>query len=140
MGRGSRDVGAVRLLALTPIPETSVRIASPWRAALLCRCPRCGEGRLYAGLLSVRDRCAVCGLDLRGADAGDGAAVGVIFVLSVLVIGAALWVDVAFRPPLWVHAVIWPIVMLPLAVVLMRPAKAALIWSQYRNRPSEMGL
>lgn len=107
---------------------------------MLCRCPRCGQAPLYDGLLSVRARCAACGLDLSAVDSGDGAAVGVIFVLGAIVVGLAFWVDFTFEPPLWVHAVIWPLVTVPLAILLMRPAKAALIWSQYRNRASEMGL
>ncbi len=30
--------------------------------ALKLRCPRCGEGRLFRGLLAMNDGCAVCGL------------------------------------------------------------------------------
>ncbi|HUZ62099.1 MAG TPA: DUF983 domain-containing protein [Acetobacteraceae bacterium] len=108
------------------------------QAALGCRCPRCGEGRLYAGLLTIRERCAVCGLDLRGHDAGDGAVVGVILVLGAIVVGAAFWVEFTFSPPLWVHAVLWPVLTFPLAILMMRPAKAALVAIQYRQRSSEM--
>ena len=60
---------------------------STWRAALGCRCPRCGRGRLFAGLLSVRQACEVCGLDLSAQDAGDGPAVFVIFFLGLIVVG-----------------------------------------------------
>ena len=60
-------------------------------AALKCRCPRCGQGRLFQGLLTVRERCTVCDLDLRRVDTGDGAAVAVIFVLGAFdMIGAYL--------------------------------------------------
>jgi uncharacterized protein (DUF983 family) len=110
------------------------------RAASRCRCPRCGQGRLYAGLLTVRDTCEVCGLDLREHDSGDGPAVGVMFVLSAIVVGAAFWVEFTFNPPLWVHIVLWPLVTIPLAVAMMRPLKAALVAVQYRTRASEMGL
>jgi uncharacterized protein (DUF983 family) len=95
---------------------------------------------LFRNLLEVRDRCEVCGLDLRASDAGDGATVGVILVLGAFVVGAAFWVEFHLSPPLWVHAVLWPVVTVPLAVLLMRPAKAALIALQYRHRSSEMGL
>lgn len=121
---------------MSPLPEEP----SVWQAAIGCRCPRCGRGRLYAGLLTVRDRCEVCGLDLSGADAGDGAAVGVILVLSAVIVGLVFWVELAFSPPLWVHAIVWPIITVPAAIVLMRPSKAALIALQYRNRRREMGL
>ena len=113
---------------------------SLFHIALACRCPRCGQGRLFRNLLEVRDRCEVCGLDLREHDAGDGAAVGVILVLGAIVVILAFWVEFRFSPPLWLHAVLWPVVTIPLAVLLMRPAKAALVALQYRHRATEMGL
>jgi uncharacterized protein (DUF983 family) len=73
-------------------------------------------------------------------DTGDGATVGVILVLGEFVVAMAFWVEFRFEPPLWVHALLWPVVTIPLAVLLMRPAKAALIAQQYRHRSAEMGL
>lgn len=109
------------------------------RLALTCRCPRCGEGPLYRGpLLALRDRCPKCGLDYSGADVGDGTAVPVILVLGSLVVGLAFWVEFTFSPPLWVHAVIWPLVTVPLAILMMRPLKAALVAQQFRTRPDQM--
>jgi uncharacterized protein (DUF983 family) len=29
------------------------------------KCPRCGQGRLFAGYLKVADKCERCGLELR---------------------------------------------------------------------------
>lgn len=109
-------------------------------AALRCRCPRCGQGRLYRGLLDVRARCEHCDLDLSGNDAGDGAAALVILVLGAVIVGLAFWVEFRFSPPLWVHAVVWPLITFPAAVILIRVVKAALIALQYRHRASEMGL
>ena len=82
----------------------------------------------------------MCGLDLRDCDTGDGAIVGVIMVLGAIVVALAFWVEFRFSPPLWVHAVLWPLVTVPLAVAMMRPAKAALVALQFRHRASEMGL
>jgi uncharacterized protein (DUF983 family) len=107
--------------------------------ALACRCPRCGRG-LFRNLLDVRDRCDVCGLDLRRMTRAKGAAVGVILLLGAIVVGLAFWVEFRFAPPLWLHAVLWPVVTVPLAILMMRPAKAALVALQYRHRSSEMGL
>ncbi len=95
---------------------------------------------MFRNLLEVRDSCEVCGLDLRGSDAGDGAVVGVILVLGAIVVGLAFWVEFRFEPPLWLHAILWPAFTIPVAVLLMRPAKAALIGLQYRHRSGEMGL
>lgn len=111
-----------------------------WRAALLCRCPRCGEGKLFYGLLTLRPSCTVCRLDLRGSDSGDGPAVLVIFPLGAVVVGLAFWVEFTFAPPLWVHILLWPVLTVVLAILLMRPTKAAMVALQYRLRASEMGL
>ncbi|MGC8469036.1 MAG: DUF983 domain-containing protein [Acetobacteraceae bacterium] len=111
-----------------------------WKSALLCRCPRCGEGQLFAGLLAVRPVCPRCGLDLRAHDAGDGPAVFVILILGAIIAVLAFWVEFTFSPPFWVHLILWPVVTFLLAVAMLRVAKAALIAQQYRYRRSEMGL
>jgi uncharacterized protein (DUF983 family) len=45
----------------------------------------------------------------------------------------AFWVEFHFSPPLWVHAVLWPIVTVPLALLLIRPMKAAFVAVQFRH-------
>jgi uncharacterized protein (DUF983 family) len=97
------------------------------RAALACRCPRCGEGALFTGLLTVRPSCPVCGLDLSAQDAGDGPAVFVIFFLGVIVVGLAAIVEIKFSPPIWVHLVLWTPLILGGAILMLRPSKAGLI-------------
>jgi uncharacterized protein (DUF983 family) len=103
------------------------------RAALGCRCPRCGEGRLFTGLLTVRAACSFCGLDFSGEDAGDGPAVFVIFFLGLIVVGLAAWVELKFAPPIWVHLLIWTPLILGGAILMLRPLKAGLIALQYRH-------
>lgn len=107
---------------------------TPLAAALLCRCPRCGEGRLFEGLLDVASRCSVCGLDLRAQDAGDGPAVFVIFILGAITVGLAIFVESVFSPPLWVHLMLWTPLILGGSILLLRPLKAGLIAAQYRHR------
>jgi uncharacterized protein (DUF983 family) len=118
------------------VSEYSGLPVSPFLAGLRCRCPRCGKGALYDGVLTIRDRCAVCGLDLKAQDAGDGPAVFVILVLGFFVVGMAAFVELKFEPPLWVHAVLWPGLILAGAIVMLRIFKAVLIALQYRHRGS----
>lgn len=109
----------------------------PVAAGLRGHCPRCGEGRLFSGLLALRPRCGVCGLDYSFADAGDGPAVFVILIIGFVVVGLALWMEVSLNPPLWLHFLLW----IPLTVVLcltaLRLIKGVLITLQYRNRAAE---
>jgi uncharacterized protein (DUF983 family) len=104
------------------------------KSALLGRCPQCGRGHLFSGLLDIHPACSVCGLDLRAHDAGDGPAMAGIFLVGAIAIILALWVDARYEPDLWVHALIWPAVVLLLSLLVMRFAKAMLIGLQWRYR------
>ena len=64
------DATKTRRVALYSVPPvfvmTEPRIwprLSPMSTGLACKCPRCGKGRLFNGLLEVRDTCAHCELD-----------------------------------------------------------------------------
>ena len=109
------------------------------RASLLCRCPRCGGASIFTGVLTVRDTCPACGLNLAAADTGDGAAAFIILIEGAILVALAFWVDFRFNPPLWVHAILWPVLAIPATIAMMRPVKAFLIAQQFRNRPEEMG-
>lgn len=106
-------------------------------AGLCCRCPRCGEGRLFAHFVELAKACDHCGLDYRFADAGDGPAVFVIMVVGFLMVGAALAAEIVYEPPLWVHAVLWGPLALALALGVLRPLKALLIALQYKHKAEE---
>lgn len=110
---------------------------SAFAAGIACRCPRCGRGRLYDGLLSVAETCAECGLDLRSHDAGDGPAVFVILILGALVTGAALWLETVLTPPIWLHMIVWPPVIVVLAIAMLRPMKAILVALHFKNLPHD---
>lgn len=43
----------------------------PVSAGLRGACPRCGQGNLFDGFLSVRSNCNACGLDFSFADSGE---------------------------------------------------------------------
>lgn len=105
----------------------------PVRAGLTCACPRCGQGKLYDGLVKVRPVCRNCGLDNSFADAGDGPAVFVILIIGFVVVGLALWMEVNYNPPLWLHFLLWIPLTIGLSLWLLRVMKALLIALQYRN-------
>ena len=119
--------------------DSSARV-SPFHAGLNCRCPRCGQGALYKSVLDVNETCGVCGLDLKQADSGDGPAVFIILILGALIVPLALLLESVAAPPLWVHAGIWPLVIIAGAVGLLRPAKALLIALQFKHKAADTGL
>ena len=109
------------------------------RAGLLCRCPNCGKGRLFSGFLKVVDTCAVCGFDFTRLNTGDGAAIFVMQIAGGIVVFTALFVEIAWSPPMWVHLVIFLPLVLILSLGLMRPGKGAMIALQVRNRAGQAG-
>ncbi|SHL46043.1 DUF983 domain-containing protein [Roseibium suaedae] len=110
---------------------------NPVSSGLSGHCPRCGEGRLFKGYLTVRPNCSNCGLDFSFADSGDGPAAFIIMLVGFVVVGLALAVELTYQPPIWVHMLLW----LPLTVILgagiMRPLKGLLIALQYRHNAEE---
>lgn len=110
---------------------------SPYATGLAGRCPRCGEGRLFDGFVSVAPRCEHCGLDLAFADAGDGPAVFVTLFAGVLVLGLALWVELAYEPPFWVHLVVFAPLTLIVCLGILRPLKGLLVALQYHNKAEQ---
>src|SRR5260370_20809819 len=71
------------------------------------RCPRCGNGKLFQGFLTLAPRCERCGLDYSFADSGDGPAIFVILFAGFIVAGGALLGEVQYAPPHSVPALLW---------------------------------
>ncbi len=110
---------------------------SPLAAGLLCRCPRCGEGRLYRGFLALREQCPKCGLNYSFADSGDGPAVFIMLIVGFIVTGGALAVEILYQPPYWVHALLWIPLAVALPLVILRPLKALMIALQFAHKAAE---
>ena len=115
------------------------RGAAPFIAGALGRCPNCGEGALFTGFLTITPRCASCGFDLAKADSGDGPAVFVIFIAGFIAAFGLLFTEVAYRPPLWLEAVIWLPIAAALCFGLLRPLKGLMIAAQFANKASQAG-
>ena len=107
--------------------------SSPVANAMKGRCPACGRGPLYSGILTVAETCTACGLDLREHDTGDGPAIFVILTLGAILVPLAIFVETAFGPPLWVQAVIWGTVTILGSILLLRVYKGALVGLQYKH-------
>ncbi len=109
----------------------------PISRGLLGRCPRCGEGHLFQGFLTLRPACEHCGLSYGFADAGDGPAVFVILIGGFIVVFAALITEFVYQPPYWVHAALWIPLILLVTLGPLRPMKGLLIALQYHHKAEE---
>ena len=104
---------------------------------LRCRCPRCGAGRLFDGFITLRPRCDACGLDYSFADPADGPAFFIMMTMAFPGTAFGIWLELAYDPPLWVHAVVTLPLLLLACVPIIRPMKGLFIASQYINKAEE---
>lgn len=89
--------------------------------------------------LDLNEKCDNCGLDLAKNDSADGPAVFLIFILGFTLVPMALLLDYLVQPPLWVHAVLWGVVILGAILASIKPLKAYIIALQFKHRPGDWG-
>ena len=110
------------------------------KRGFLCRCPNCGEGKLYASYLKVVDNCAVCGTELHHHRDDDAPPYFTIFIVGHFVIAALLafeeiWPDA----PIWIHALLWTSFVVVSSMWLLPLVKGALVGFQWAHRMHGFG-
>lgn len=96
------------------------------------RCPRCGEGRMFSGYLSVPEVCAECRLPFDPIRSDDAPAYFTIFLVGHIVVPGLLLMEQWFAPPTWLQMAIWLPATLILSLALLPYIKGgvmAAIWS-----------
>lgn len=110
---------------------------NPYAAGLGGKCPRCGQGALFKSFLGLKDRCEACGLDYSKADAGDGPAVFIMFIVGFVAVAVAFVARFVWFAPILTAFLISGTVAIALSLGLLRPFKATLIALQYRHKAEE---
>ena len=105
----------------------------PSQSGMKGKCPRCGQGKLFSGYLTVAKSCQRCKLDFGFVDTGDGPAVFVISIVGIIAIIGVLVTEVMFEPAIWINMMIWLPVTVILCLLLLRPLKGLLIAQQYQR-------
>src|SRR5579872_5864097 len=116
------------------LPPQTPTLPQSLSRGLCCKCPRCGQGKLFAGFLSLRPRCETCGLEYAFIDTGDGPAIFIIMLAGAVVVACALIVEVKYQPPFWLHAALWLPLILLTTLLPLRSMKALLIALQFHHK------
>lgn len=98
------------------------------------KCPRCGEGSMFAKYLKVHDNCQTCGLEMHHHRADDAPPYFTIFIVGHLIVIGMLWMETAFVPPIWLHMTVWIPVTIISSLALLSPIKGALVGLQWALR------
>jgi uncharacterized protein (DUF983 family) len=99
-----------------------------------CRCPRCGQGRLFRAFLKCDGRCPVCDLDFTPHRADDLPAYLVIIIVGHIVVPTALWIETDYSPPVWLQLSIYLPFTFFASLALLQPVKGAVIGLQWALR------
>jgi uncharacterized protein (DUF983 family) len=113
--------------------------AAAVKRGFLCRCPRCGEGRLFRAFLKPVDNCAVCGENYTHHRADDLPAYLSIVIVGHIVVGGFMLTDQSVSWSSWVHLAIWTPLTLVLALATIQPIKGAVIGWQWAGRMHGFG-
>ncbi|WP_297104837.1 DUF983 domain-containing protein [uncultured Devosia sp.] len=109
-----------------------------WRGAM-CRCPHCGQGKMFRAYLKTADQCDVCGEELSHHRADDFPPYIAITIVGHIIIFLMLHLDMTYH----VQPITYVVTMIPLAIVLplaMLPSiKGAIVGLQWANRMYEFG-
>lgn len=95
------------------------------------KCPACGVGALFRRYLKVAETCASCGESLHHHRADDAPAYFTIVIVGHVVVSLVLAVEMAFRPPMWLHAAMWLPLTVILALAALAPIKGTLVALQW---------
>jgi uncharacterized protein (DUF983 family) len=96
-------------------------------------CPRCGEGKLFHGLLRVADGCGSCGEELHHHRADDAPAYITILIVGHVFLPVVLGVEEFFSPPIWLHMLLWGTTIPAACLALLRPIKGMIVGLQWAN-------
>jgi uncharacterized protein (DUF983 family) len=98
---------------------------------MMMKCPACGVGSIFTRYLKVADNCSHCGEALHHHRADDAPAYFTIVIIGHVIVSLVLTVEMAYRPPLWLHAVIWLPLTVLLALAVLAPIKGCLVSLQW---------
>lgn len=110
-----------------------------WRGAL-CRCPHCGQGKMFRAYLKTVEQCDVCGEELSHHRADDFPPYIAITIVGHIIIFLMLHLDMTYH----IQPITYVVTMVPLAIVLplaMLPSiKGAIVGLQWANRMYGFGV
>jgi uncharacterized protein (DUF983 family) len=104
---------------------------SAMKRGFRCRCPRCGEGKLFRAFLKTANNCSACGLDFTPHRADDLPAYLVIVIVGHIVVPIALWIETNYSPAVWLQLAIYLPLTFVMSLALLQPVKGTVVGMQW---------
>jgi uncharacterized protein (DUF983 family) len=125
---------ATKVWTADAAPAAKRNVWAALKRGLRCRCPRCGEGKLFRAFLKVDDHCSVCGQDFTPHRADDLPAYLVIVLVGHFVVPMILWIETDYSPPVPLQLAIYLPFTLIASLLLLQPVKGAVVAVQWALR------
>jgi uncharacterized protein (DUF983 family) len=106
---------------------------------LKCRCPKCGQGKLFRAYLKVVDACPACGEALHHNRTDDAPPWAVMLIVCHIVVGGVLSMEQAWTPPIWLMMAIWMPTTIALCLALLPIVKGGFVGLQWGLRMHGFG-
>ncbi len=114
------------------LPKRSV-----WQAiktGAKCRCPKCGDGKIFGKWLKVERKCNNCGEELYHEKAQDFPPYITIMIVGHIMVTLIMMVEGNVDWSLQTHLLIWLPLSLILTLAIMQPVKGAVVGMQWALR------
>jgi uncharacterized protein (DUF983 family) len=98
------------------------------------RCPACGAGRLFAGYLTMSERCNACGIDFEPCRADDAPAYFTILLVGHIIVPGILITEQLYQPAVWLQLAAWLPLTLLATLGMLPYIKGATIGAVWRSR------
>lgn len=105
----------------------------------LFKCPACGKGHIFRKYLKIADSCNACREDLSHHRSDDAAPYFTIFIVGHIIVPLMLWVEINYRPEVWIHSSIWVPLTITLALLFLPVTKGAVVGLQWALRMHGFG-
>ena len=109
------------------------------KRGFFCRCPNCGEGKMFRAFLKTADHCYRCGQEFTGHRADYLPAYLVIVIVGHIVVPIALWIETNYSPSVALQLAIYLPISLIASLWLLQPVKGAVVGLQWALRMHGFG-
>lgn len=99
-----------------------------------CRCPSCGEGKMFNKWLKVTPKCSHCGEELFHERAQDFPPYITITIVGHIVVTLLLIVEANIELSMNTHLMIWIPLAFALSLLMMQPVKGGVVGMQWALR------
>jgi len=120
-------------------PADKRNLWTAMKRGFFCRCPNCGEGKMFRAFLKTTDHCACCGQEFSGHRADDLPAYLVIVVVGHIVVPIVLWIETNYSPAIPLQLAIYLPITLISSLLLLQPIKGAVVGLQWALRMHGFG-